>query len=60
MTNRYKVEIIKTHTYVVEAMEKAHAEWYEKIEPQGIEHHHENSDPFTEIGAVYGVANTDD
>jgi galactose-1-phosphate uridylyltransferase len=68
MPNRYKVEITKTHTYVVEvhakdeteAMERAHSEWYEKIEPLGIEHYHETGEPHIEIETVYDVTNTED
>lgn len=67
--NKYKVEVVVTHSYIVdalakdesEALEIAHKRWYEEIVPSGTEHYHEDRDPETLIGAVvYDVTDTDD
>jgi hypothetical protein len=65
--NKYKVEIVKKSTFVVdvlakneeEATTKAQEKWLE-IGEMGTEHYYQNGNTEVEVGTVYDVTNTDD
>jgi len=65
--SNYKVELIRTNTFVVdieaenegEAKEESLMK-FKEAEDQGIDHYLEVNDPETTIGNVYDVTGTDD
>jgi hypothetical protein len=65
--NKYKVEIVKKDTFVVdveakneeEAVTKAQEKWLE-IGESGTEHYYQHDKTEVETGTVYDVTNTDD